>query len=187
LANFLRNANITPVLKKKEHKKQKRGENCSVSLKIRDVMVKNVITVDSDYTVKHVAYIMNRCGIGCVLVLENKNLVGIITERDILRKIVAVARDPEETFVREIMSTPIIVVGPDMVLEKALDLMFEHKIKKLPVMERSSGKQKLLGLVTLTDIARLQPQLIKRLKQLFAEKREVPPKNIDKVMNYYIV
>jgi len=158
-----------------------------MSLTIGDAMVKNVITVESDYTVKHVAEIMNRYVIGCVIVMEEKKIVGIITERDILRKIIAVAKDPEKTFAREIMSTPVIVVGPKMPLEKALKLMFEHKIKKFPVMEHHPGKEKLLGLVTLTDIARLQPQLIKRLKQLFMEKRETPPKNIDKVMNYYIV
>ena len=158
-----------------------------MSLKIRDVMVKDVVTVDSDYTVKNAANIMNRFSIGCVVVLEKEKVVGIITERDMLKKIVAVAQDPEKTFVKEIMSTPIIVVRPDTPMEEALDLMFSYKIKKLPVIEGLPGKEKLVGLVTLTDIARWQPRLIKRLKQLFEEWQEIPPQSIDKVMNYYIV
>ena len=158
-----------------------------MSLKIRDVMVKNVVTVEAGYTVKHAAYIMNRFGIGCVVVLEEENVVGIITERDLLRKIVAVAKDPEKTFVREIMSKPVIVGGPDTPLEDAVKLMFKHKIKKLPVVEEYRGKTNLVGLVTLTDIARLQPKLIETLKELFAQAREATPKSMQKVLNYFIV
>jgi len=158
-----------------------------MTLKIRDVMVKNVITVEADYTVKHAAKIMNRCGIGCVLVMESERVVGIVTERDLLKKVVSVASDPEKTLVKEIMSRPIIVVGPDVALEDAMRLMFKHKIKKLPVVEGYGGDAKLVGLVTLTDIARLQPQLIETLKELFAQARDAPPKSMEKVMNYYIV
>jgi CBS domain-containing protein len=153
---------------------------------IRDLMIREVITVDSDYTVKHTAEIMNRCGIGCVVVLENERVTGILTERDILKRIVAVARDPEETFVSEVMSKPVIVVGPDVTLEDTVRLMFKHKIKKLPVMERHLGKEKLVGLVTLTDIARIQTDLIEKLRNLFSREREAPPKSMEKVMNYYI-
>jgi len=158
-----------------------------MQLKIRDVMVKNVITVDADYTVKHTAKIMNRCGIGCVLVLESERVVGIVTERDLLKRVVAVPRDPEKTFVREIMSRPVIVVGPDVALEDAVRLMFKHQVKKLPVVEGYHRDAKLVGLVTLTDIARLQPQLIETLEELFAQARQAPPKSMEKVMNYYIV
>lgn len=156
-------------------------------MEIRYLMIRDVITVDSDYTVKHTADIMNRGGIGCVVVLENERVSGILTERDILKRIVAVARDPEETFVREIMSKPVIVVGPNATLEDTVRLMFKHKIKKLPVMERHLGKEELVGLVTLTDIARMQTDLIKELRKLFSREREAPPKSMEKVMNYYIV
>lgn len=156
-----------------------------MSLKIRDVMVKNVITVDTDYTVKLAAKIMCQFGIGCVVVLENGRVVGLVTERDLLKRIVAVARDPEKTFVREIMSKPVIVVGPDLALEDAVKLMFTHKIKKLPVI--GGYPRRLVGLVTLTDIARLQPKLIEMLKELFAQAREAPPKSMEKVINYWVV
>lgn len=158
-----------------------------MSMKIRDLMIREVITVESDYTVKHAVDIMNRCGIGCVVVLDKERVVGILTERDVLKRVVAVTKDPEKTFVREIMSRPVIVVGPDTVLEDAIRLMFKYKIKKLPVMEPYQGKEELVGLVTLTDIARIEPKLIEKLRDLFLKGMEAPPHSIEKVMNYYIV
>lgn len=156
-------------------------------LKIRDVMVKNVITVDVDYSVKHAAVIMNRCGIGCLVVTENGMVAGIVTERDLLNKIIAEGRDPEKTLVMEVMSRPVIVVGPDVALENAVRLMFKNRIKKLPVMEPHQGRERVVGLVTLTDIARYQPKLIETMKELFTQEREAPPRRMEKVMNYYVV
>jgi IMP dehydrogenase len=156
-------------------------------LKIRDVMVKNVFTVDVGHTAKHAAKIMNQCEIGSLIVLENGAVAGIVTERDMLRKIIDMGRDPEKTMVREIMSRPVIVVSPETPLEEAVLLMVKYKIKKLPVMERIRGEERLVGLVTLTDIARFQPKLIETLKELFAQERETPPKRMEKVINYYIV
>jgi len=158
-----------------------------MSMKIRDLMIREVITVDSDYTVKHAVDIMNRFGIGCVVVLEKERVAGILTERDVLKRAVAVARDPEKTFVREVMSRPVIVVGPDFALEDTVMLMFKHKIKKLPVMESRCGKDELVGLVTLTDIASVQTNLIVQLREHFEREGENPPKSMEKVINYYIV
>jgi CBS domain-containing protein len=156
-------------------------------MKIREIMIKHVITVDSDYTVKHAVNIMNRVGIGSVIVLEEGRVVGILTERDILKRVVALAKDPEKTFVQDVMSMPVFVVDPDVTLEEAIKLMFKHRIKKLPVMENHCGKDKLVGLVTLTDIARIQSNLIERLMEHFKQEGENPPKSMEKVVNYYIV
>ena len=130
---------------------------------------------------------MNRCEIGSLIVLENGAVAGIVTERDMLRKIIDGGRDLEKTMVREIMSRPVIVVSPETPLEEAVTFMVKYKIKKLPVMERIKGEERLVGLVTLTDIARFQPKLMETLKELFAKEREIPPKRMEKVINYYIV
>jgi CBS-domain-containing membrane protein len=66
-------------------------------------------------------------------------------------------------------------------------LMVKNRIKKLPVMERFRGVERLVGLVTLTDIARVQPRLIETLKELFEQEHEELPKRMEKVVNYYIV
>jgi len=83
--------------------------------------------------------------------------------------------------VKEIMTTPLVVVEPSTDLEEAVNLMFQNKIKKLAVVDAN----KLVGIVTLTDIARFQPQMIRMLKQLTA--KQATPKSMQKVIDYYIV
>lgn len=160
---------------------REKKEESPLSLKVEDVMVKDVITIDENSTVKEAAEVMNNFEIGCLVAVRKGKAVGIITERDLLKRVVAEAKDANKTKVKDVMSTPLIVVEPDMGLEEAVRLMFQMKIKKLPVVD---GKR-LVGLVTLTDIARFQPQMIKILKQLAMKK--AAPKSMKKVIDYYVV
>ena len=153
----------------------------SLPLKVRDVMVREVITVDENSAVKEAVDIMNEFQIGSLIVLERGKAMGIVTERDFLRRVIAGAKDVMNTKVKEIMTTPLVVVEPSMDLEDAVKLMFHSKIKKLAVVDAN----KLVGIVTLTDIARFQPQMIKMLKQLTT--KQATPKSIQKVIDYYIV
>lgn len=150
-------------------------------------MVKDVVTIQSDQTILNAANIMNENKIGCLVVLENGRAVGIVTERDLLERVIAVSADPAKTLVRQVMSKPLVTVEPETMLEEAVELMFQHKIKKLPVVERGDTDTRLVGLVTLTDIARIHPALMKTMRKLFEESNEIPPKNMEKVMNFYIV
>jgi CBS domain-containing protein len=150
-------------------------------LKVRDVMVREVITVDEDSTVKEAVDIMNEFQIGSLIVLEKGKAKGIVTERDFLRRVIAGAKDIMNTKVKEIMTIPLVVVEPSTDLEEAVKLMFQSKIKKLAVVDAN----KLVGIVTLTDIARFQPQMIRILKQLAA--KQAVPKSMQKVIDYYIV
>ncbi len=156
-------------------------------LTVKDVMVKKVVTLQSDQTVQHAAALMGEHRIGCLVVLEDSRVVGMVTERDLLDRVLTVAADPEKILVKQIMSKPVVTVKPDMELEAAVELMFKRRIKKLPVVEERGGKGVLVGLVTLTDIARLYPALIKTLKKFFQMIGEAPPKSMEKVMNYYVV
>lgn len=156
-------------------------EESSLSLKVDDVMVKDVVTLDESSTVKEAAEIMNKFEIGCLIAVRKGKAMGIVTERDLLKRVVAEAKDSTKTKVKDIMSSPLVVVEPNMDLGEAVKLMFQMKIKKLPVVD---GKR-LVGLVTLTDIARFQPQMIKILKQL--AKRQSAPKSMKKVIDYYVV
>jgi CBS domain-containing protein len=151
-----------------------------MSLKVEDVMVKEVITVDEQSTVKEAADIMNKFEIGCLIVTKKGKAGGILTERDLLKRIVGEARDPVKTRVVDIMSKPLIVVEPDMEMEEAAKLMFKLKIKKLPVVQDGQ----LLGLVTLTDLARFQPQMIRILKKM---SEQMAPRRMKKVVDYYVV
>jgi CBS domain-containing protein len=150
-------------------------------LKVRDVMVREVITVDENSSVKEAVDTMNEFQIGSLIVLERGKARGIVTERDFLRRVIAEARDVMNTKVKEIMTTPLVVVEPSTDLEEAVKLMFQNKIKKLAVVDAN----KLVGIVTLTDIARFQPQMIKMLNQLTA--KQATPKSMQKVIDYYIV
>lgn len=153
----------------------------TVTLKVEDVMTREVITVDENVTVKEAASIMDKNQISCLITLRKGRAIGIITERDLLKRIIVEARNPEKTQVSKVMSSPleVITVGADV--EKALRLMFRKKIKKLAVVD----EENLLGLVSLTDIARCQPTLMTLLKS-FAAARDMP-KSMRQVLNHYIV
>jgi CBS domain-containing protein len=153
----------------------------SLPLRVRDVMVRKVVSVDENSTVKEAVDIMNKFQIGSLIVLEKGKAVGIVTERDFLRRVIAGAKDVMNIKVKKIMTSPLVVVDPGTDLEEAVKLMFKKKIKKLAVVDAN----KLVGIVTLTDIARFQPQMIRMLKQLTT--KEAAPKSMQKVIDYYIV
>ena len=152
-----------------------------VLLKAGDVMVREVITIDENASVKEAADIMNQFEIGSIIATRKGKAVGIITERDLLKRIVAEGKNAKKTRVKGIMSSPLVVITPNTDLEEAARLMFEKKIKKLPL----SDQNRLVGLVSLTDIARYQPEIIKILQKLSAI--QDTSKSIKKVLEYYIV
>ena len=156
-------------------------------LTVGDVMARPVIFVSSNQTARHAAKTMSLYGIGCLVVVENEGVVGIITERDLINRVIVEKKDPEETLVGEIMSKPPIVARPELTLEDAIRVMFTHRIKKLIVVEGEGEKRRLAGLVTLTDIARVNQSLMETLRRLFDDGGEAPPKSIEKTISYYIV
>ena len=158
--------------------KASKGE---VSLKVEDVMTTEVIAIDENASVKDAADIMNQNEISCLIALRKGKAIGIITERDLLKRVIVEAKNAKKTKVVEVMSSPLEVVAFGTDLEKGVRLMFEKKIKKLPVVD----KDRLVGLVSLTDIARFQPTIITLLKS-FAAAQDMP-KSMKKVLNHYIV
>ncbi len=152
-----------------------------MDLNVEDVMVDEVITIDADATVHEAVRLMNKHEIGCVIVVLKGKPIGIITERDMLKRVLAKSVDPEKIKVSDIMSAPLIMGKPKMEIEDAATLMFKTKIKKLPVVH----KGKLIGLVTLTDLTRFQPHMIRILKRLSLT--ELPPKRLKKVVDYYLI
>jgi len=119
-------------------------------MEIRKIMVKNVKTVPMDASVQKAVEIMNRNRINCLVVTYGERVTGILTERDLLERVLEKGKDPKELKVSEIMSRHVLVGKPTMELIEASNFMFENKVKKLPIME----KNRLVGIVTLTDIAR---------------------------------
>jgi signal-transduction protein with cAMP-binding, CBS, and nucleotidyltransferase domain len=156
-------------------------KQAETSLRVEDVMVKEVRKIDAMVTIREAAGIMNKFGIGCLIAVVNGRVSGILTERDLLKRVVASGKDVSKVKVRDVMTSPLVVAEPKMDLGEAVKLMFQMKIKKLPVVE---GKR-LVGLLSLTDIARFQPEMLTLVKQLASN--HATPKSMQKVINRYVV
>ena len=150
-------------------------------LRVKDVMVREVIKIEGNVTIKEAARLMNKHEIGCLIAVEKGKISGILTERDLLNRVVAEAKDASKLRVRDVMTSPLIIVEPTMDLDEAVRLMFQMKIKKLPVIEN----KRLVGLLSLTDIARFQPQMMGLIKQIVANFDT--PKHMLKVVARYVI
>jgi CBS domain-containing protein len=115
---------------------------------VKDIMTSPVISIDETASIQDVAKIMAEKNIGSVAVMQAGKLMGIITERDISKKIVAVNRNPVTTSVKDIMQTHLITAVPETTVEEASNVLSTGKFRRLPVM----AGDKLAGIVTETDI-----------------------------------
>ena len=114
---------------------------------VEDIMTKAIISVNTETTVFQVAKMMEQSGIGAVLVKQNGNLSGIITDRDYATKIVS-NNLPYNTSVEKIMSSPLITINYDESISAAAKRMTSKKIRKLAV----TNNGKIIGLITSTDL-----------------------------------
>jgi CBS domain-containing protein len=122
-----------------------------MSYVIKDVMTKNVVTVDRNDSVLDAAEAMAQDpdAAGYVVVLQQGKPTGIVTERDIIHKVIAKKLNPVKTMVASIMSTPLITIDPDADFLTAPDLMQEHNISKLVVVKDTI----LYGVITAKTVA----------------------------------
>ena len=139
---------------------------------VEKIMNRHVITVEPETNLLEAMQVMADNHIGCVVVAngeaKGKKPVGMLTERDIL---VAIAseevRDVKKAKVKSVMTHYLITIGPKRPLSKAIELMEENKIKKLPVVDDNG---KLVGIVTASDIISVQPSATKNIKHLISLK-----------------
>ena len=115
------------------------------------VMSKDVLAVDLNSNTKDCARAMMKKGVSCAVITEEGTAVGIVTERDLVSKVLAESIEPKKVLVRDIMSTPLITTTPDAPLIGAAEVMAQYRIRRLVVVD-SSGT--LAGIVTAGDIAR---------------------------------
>ena len=119
----------------------------SSSILVEDIMTKALITVNLSTTALQVAKMMEQGGIGAILVQDNDNPVGIVTDRDFATKIAA--NDlPIKTAVEFIMSSPLITINHNEPISAAAERMTSKKIRKLAVTENG----KVVGIITSTDL-----------------------------------
>lgn len=131
-------------------KRQTRDDVVKMSLLVKDVMTKNVVTIESAASVTEAAELMNKHDISCLIVMKEAKIAGIVTERDMIKRVLLQCRDPRMTRVSDVMSAPVIASGTETELNDAVRLMNERNIKKLAVVENDS----LAGLLSTTDVVR---------------------------------
>ena len=117
---------------------------------VRDIMRKSVISIDESMSVKDAATMMDDANVGSIIVTKNNSPAGILTERDFVKR-VASKDIPLSTKVSDIMSKPLIVIGPDETVWESAEVMQKNNIHKLPVQENNT----IIGIITTTDLVKI--------------------------------
>jgi len=126
---------------------------------VKDIMAKKVISIEHDETVLGACNKYKEYRVGSLVVVNAGVIVGIITERDIIERVVVKQKNPKKTKVEDIMSKNIITIHASAKIEQAAELMRKHKIKKLPVILNNE----FVGIITVTDLANIMPNVTKAL------------------------
>jgi CBS domain-containing protein len=129
----------------------------SLALLVKDRMIKNVAIVSPDDPMSRVVKTMAERNIGCVVVCDGRKVCGIITERDIVRKVAAPDKDTRSMKAKDAMSCRIIGLDTEKSVQEAAEILRKNGIKKLPVMKKGN----LVGIVTMTDLLRSMQEIEK--------------------------
>jgi CBS domain-containing protein len=130
---------------------------------VKEIMTTNVKTIRPEDSIKQLAEEMVKNKIGSLVVVSGSGeVVGIATERDIIEDVILLGKEPEDVKVQDIMTKELITVNPGNSLEEAADVMVNHKIKKLPVIEGG----RLVGIVTATDLIAYENRLVEKIAHL---------------------
>jgi CBS domain-containing protein len=120
-------------------------------LRVADIMARTIEFIPPDAIVQEAATLMGEIDVGALPVGTAEDVQGIVTDRDILFRVVAMGRDSGRVRVREAMSSLIYSCGPDDTIEAAMDMMSSYHVRRLPVQDEAGA---VVGWVTLSDIAR---------------------------------
>jgi CBS domain-containing protein len=120
-------------------------------LRVSDVMTTYVEFIDPAATVKDAAEMMGELEVGALPAGSAERVEGIVTDRDILYRVVAAGLDPNRVFVREIVSRPVVFCREDDTVRSAMDAMAANHVRRMPVQDAAG---RVTGWVTLADLAR---------------------------------
>jgi CBS domain-containing protein len=120
-------------------------------MKVSVLMTQPVLRIDEDSTIQKAMEIMSKERVGALLVMREGKDVGIVTEKDIISKIVARKDDWEEAGVKDFMSIPIVTVDKDMDVEDAVKIMVEHGVRRVLVTD----KREIVGIFSTGDVTKL--------------------------------
>jgi CBS domain-containing protein len=117
---------------------------------IKDAMTSNPCSIDAEKPVSYAAKMMRDENVGLAPIVEGEKLVGTLTDRDIATRVVAEGKDPEATKAGEVASRDVVTVEPETDLDRALQLMAQHQVRRLPVVENDG---RLVGVLAQADVA----------------------------------
>jgi len=118
-------------------------------MKIQDVMTRNVRTVRSSFTIKDAARAMQAEGVGALPVTDDENLIGMLTDRDIVTRVVAEGENPEQVFVSDVMSPRVLYCFVDEDCDEVAQNMADERVLRMPVVDRN---KRLVGIVSAGDL-----------------------------------
>ena len=142
------------------------------------IMIKDIISVSQDEKITTAAILMSDKNIGSVLVVDKNDPIGILTEKDLLKKVVAPGKDPKELVVRDIMTSSVVTVKTNTSIFDAHAIMQEKKFRRLPVVDNN----KLMGIVTETDLSKAMRDYGELIKPTIETE---PLKEIDEPMHRF--
>lgn len=128
---------------------------------VGDAMTHEPVIISPNKTLRDAAKLMAKEHVGALLVKEADKITGILSEQDIVRKGITKTGNPASRKIKEIMATNIVTIQPDTDIFEALRIMRDYNIRHLPVMHQ----QKFVGLVTMKDILKIEPDLYEILVQ----------------------
>ena len=120
---------------------------------VRDILAaksSKVLTTRRDATVLEAINKMNEHGVGALVVCDGNNVVGMFTERDVLRKVAVCDRPPTEMYVEEVMTHEVVCAGPREDLDEVRTVMKNRRFRHLPICDETDGH--LLGLISIGDL-----------------------------------
>ncbi len=145
-------------------------------MKVKDIMTKTVVFVNPTSTVADAARLMQQHNVGSIPVCDQNGVVGIITDRDIVVRNVAVGNNPQSTAVKDVMTSHVVTANPEMDIKDASELMSKQQVRRLPVVDNNT----LVGIVALGDIAadtRFDMEASEALSEI---SRPAKPEKLDK-------
>lgn len=136
---------------------------------VKDVMSRPVVTIEGNKTAKDAGKMMKKTRKGCLIITKNKNPIGLISDSDLIKRVIATDVKASQVKLNKIMSRPLVTVKPGDDVLVAVRKMRKSNIHRLPVVEGG----KIIGLVSLSDIAKTSPEMLDLLEYRL-KMRETP-------------
>ena len=135
----------------------------SSKLMVKDLMSTDVNVFENESTVDNIVKTMSDCDVDYVIVVQSRKPTGIITERDVIVRMLTQGLDPKVVIARAIYTNPLVTIEETATVEEAAKLMLDWKIKHLPAMREG----KIVGMLNYLDVAFNVPELLPAMKELY--------------------